>query len=70
MVRLGIQESIAPQLLQDFTREVELVRIPAEAPALSEVEWGSAVPQPASNPQEITTTGYRVVTNERPFDDY
>ena len=32
MVRVGIQESIAPLLLQDFTREVELVRI-AEEPA-------------------------------------
>lgn len=27
MLRTGIQESIAPELLQDFTREVELVRI-------------------------------------------
>jgi phosphoglycerate dehydrogenase-like enzyme len=32
MVRVGIQESIAPQLLQDFTREVNLVRI-ADEPA-------------------------------------
>lgn len=30
MVRVGIQESIAPVLLQDFTREVELVRIEEE----------------------------------------
>lgn len=30
MLRVGIQQSIAPQLLQDFTREVELVRIPDE----------------------------------------
>jgi phosphoglycerate dehydrogenase-like enzyme len=27
MIRVGIQESIAPELLQDFTQEVELVRI-------------------------------------------
>jgi phosphoglycerate dehydrogenase-like enzyme len=30
MLRIGIQESIAPELLQEFTREVELVRIPDE----------------------------------------
>ena len=30
MLRIGIQESIAPELLQDFTREVELVRIADE----------------------------------------
>jgi phosphoglycerate dehydrogenase-like enzyme len=30
LLRTGIQESIAPELLQDFTREVELVRIADE----------------------------------------
>jgi phosphoglycerate dehydrogenase-like enzyme len=30
LLRVGIQESIAPELLQDFTREVELVRIADE----------------------------------------
>ncbi len=30
MLRVGIQESIALELLQDFTREVELVRIADE----------------------------------------
>jgi phosphoglycerate dehydrogenase-like enzyme len=30
LLRIGIQESIAPELLQDFTREVELVRIADE----------------------------------------
>jgi phosphoglycerate dehydrogenase-like enzyme len=30
MLRIGFQESIAPELLQEFTREVELVRIPDE----------------------------------------
>jgi hypothetical protein len=30
MVRVGVQASIAPELLQDFTREVELVRLPGQ----------------------------------------
>ncbi len=32
MLRVGIQESIAPELLQDFTREVEVVRLADELP--------------------------------------
>jgi phosphoglycerate dehydrogenase-like enzyme len=38
MVRVGIQESIAPVLLQDFTREVELVRIEEEPQTDIEIE--------------------------------
>ena len=38
MVRVGIQESISLVLLQDFTREVELVRIPDEPEGNIEVE--------------------------------
>jgi phosphoglycerate dehydrogenase-like enzyme len=38
MLRTGIQESIAPQLLQDFTREVELVRIADEPQGDVEIE--------------------------------
>jgi phosphoglycerate dehydrogenase-like enzyme len=30
LIRIGIQQSIAPELLQDFTREVELVRLTDE----------------------------------------
>ena len=41
MLRTGIQESIAPVLLQDFTREVELVRIPDEPQGDVEIECGS-----------------------------
>lgn len=38
MVRVGIQESIAPVLLEDFTREVELVRIAEEPESEVEIE--------------------------------
>ena len=38
MVRVGIQESIAPPLLQDFTREVELVRIADEPEGEVEID--------------------------------
>ena len=38
MVRVGIQESISTGLLQDFTREVELVRIPDEPAGSIEIE--------------------------------
>ena len=38
MVRVGIQESISTVLLQDFTREVELVRIPDEPEGNIEIE--------------------------------
>src|SRR5271156_2322396 len=38
MVRVGIQESISPLLLQDFTREVDLVRIPDEPEGDFEIE--------------------------------
>ena len=38
MVRVGIQESISTVLLQDFTREVELVRIPDEPEGDIEIE--------------------------------
>jgi phosphoglycerate dehydrogenase-like enzyme len=44
MVRVGIQESIAPLLLQDFTREVELVRIPDEPQGDVEIEMWVAPP--------------------------
>jgi hypothetical protein len=38
MVRVGIQESISTVLLQDFTCEVELVRIPDEPEGDIEIE--------------------------------
>jgi phosphoglycerate dehydrogenase-like enzyme len=44
MVRVGIQASIAPLLLQDFTREVELVRIPDEPQGAVEIEMWVAPP--------------------------
>jgi phosphoglycerate dehydrogenase-like enzyme len=44
MVRVGIQESISPLLLQDFTREVELVRIPDEPQGDVEIEMWIAPP--------------------------
>jgi phosphoglycerate dehydrogenase-like enzyme len=39
MVRVGIQESVAPVLLQDFTREVELVRIPDQPEGDVEIDF-------------------------------
>jgi phosphoglycerate dehydrogenase-like enzyme len=38
LLRIGIQESIAPELLEDFTREVELVRIADELEGDVEIE--------------------------------
>jgi phosphoglycerate dehydrogenase-like enzyme len=44
MVRVGIQESIAPLLLQDFTREVELVRIADQPAGEVDIEFWIAPP--------------------------
>jgi hypothetical protein len=39
MVRVGVQASIAPELLQDFTREVELVRLPGQPEGDVEIDF-------------------------------
>jgi phosphoglycerate dehydrogenase-like enzyme len=44
MVRVGVQASIAPELLQDFTREVELVRIPDQPEVDVEIDFWIAPP--------------------------
>ncbi len=44
MVRVGIQASIAPELLQDFTREVTLVRIPDQPEGDVEIDFWIAPP--------------------------
>jgi phosphoglycerate dehydrogenase-like enzyme len=44
MVRVGIQASISPELLQDFTREVELVRIPDQPEGDVEINFWIAPP--------------------------
>jgi phosphoglycerate dehydrogenase-like enzyme len=44
MVRVGIQASIAPELLQDFTPEVELVRIPDQPEGDVDINFWIAPP--------------------------
>ncbi|WP_353072508.1 hypothetical protein [Tunturiibacter gelidiferens] len=39
MVRVGVDENLAPQLLVDFPREAEIVRIPRRPSAILEVDF-------------------------------
>jgi phosphoglycerate dehydrogenase-like enzyme len=62
MVRVGIQESIAPELLGDFTREVELVRIPDEPETNIEIDmWVAPMSSKALRRQLPYLPGLKVV---------
>jgi phosphoglycerate dehydrogenase-like enzyme len=62
MVRVGIQESIASELLGDFTREVELVRIPDEPETNIEIDmWVAPMSSKALRRQLPYLPGLKVV---------
>jgi phosphoglycerate dehydrogenase-like enzyme len=62
MLRTGIQESIAPELLQDFTREVELVRIADEPEGDVEIDmWIAPINLKIARRQLPHFRGLRVV---------
>ena len=62
MLRTGIQESIAPELLQDFTREVELVRIADELEGDVEIDmWIAPINLKIARRQLPHFRGLRVV---------
>ena len=62
MLRVGIQESIAPELLQDFTREVELLRIADEPQGDVEIDmWIAPINLKIARLQLPHFRGLRVV---------
>jgi phosphoglycerate dehydrogenase-like enzyme len=62
MVRVGIQQSIAPELLPDFTREVELVRIDDELASQVEIDmWIAPVSSKIVGRQAPFLRGLKVV---------
>ena len=62
MLRVGIQESIAPELLQDFTREVDVVRIADELQADLEIDmWIAPINLKIARRQLPHFRGLRVV---------
>ena len=62
MLRIGIQESIAPELLHDFTREVELVRIADEPQGHVEIDmWIAPINLKIARRQLPHFRGLRVV---------
>jgi phosphoglycerate dehydrogenase-like enzyme len=66
MVRVGIQESIAAELLADFTREVELVRIPDEPETNIDIDmWIAPVNSKTARRQWPYLRGLKVV--QAPF---
>jgi phosphoglycerate dehydrogenase-like enzyme len=66
MVRVGIQESLAPELLADFTREVELVRIPDEPETKVDIDmWVAPVSSKILRRQLPYLRGLKVV--QAPF---
>jgi phosphoglycerate dehydrogenase-like enzyme len=62
LLRTGIQESIAPELLEDFTREVELVRIADEPEGDVEIDiWIAPINLKIARRQLPHLRGLRVV---------
>jgi phosphoglycerate dehydrogenase-like enzyme len=62
MLRIGIQESIAPELLHEFTPEVELVRIPDELEGDLEIDmWIAPINLKIARRQLPHLRGLRVV---------
>ena len=62
MLRVGIQESIAPELLQDFTREVDVVRLADELQADLEIDmWIAPINLKIARRQLPHFRGLRVV---------